>query len=720
MAILSKIRDRSMILILIVGMALFAFVLDPSSIQNFFSTSKINSIGQVNGEDIDREAFAKEVEAYRAQSSGSVTQMQAINVVWNNFVSEIIYKTQLEEAGIVVGEKDIWDAMIALPEIQNAPLFKNEANLFDEEKLKEYIANMKDEAESGNPQTWLNWLATEKSIQQNLERQAYTSLVNAGLSASLKDGERAYLYENTRMDAKFVYVPYSSIPDSLSNVSKEEIRDYIEDHENRFKPEATRSLQFVKFDILPSEEDDTDIKNEVAGLIDDKEEYSNAVKATVNVAGLKNTTDYSEFLTSNKSDLSIDNGYRYQNQLNASISEEIMGSALNDVVGPYKDNGYYKISKVVEILQLPDSVKSSHILVAYAGSTRSTSMRTKQAAKKTADSIYTLVKNSASKFVEVADEVNTDGTKGKGGDIGWIAKNQAFSNAFDPDFANFIFKNKTDKVAVVETAFGYHIIKIDEQTSYKNAVRLTTFGRLIEASEKTENIIFEEAETLTAKLSEGTGLEALAGEKNYQINSAVNLKVLDEQIPGLTNQRQIVTWAYEPQRELGDSKRFDIEIYGKRGYAVVVLNHKTDEDGIVVSSSIISQVRPELVNKKKAESIIEKLSGTTLEEIASSSNTNVRTATSVTLASPLISGVGNEPKVVGAMSTLKLEEISDVIEGEKGVFVLMVTKRDAPVALENYDTFRNTEVLKIKGRTYQLYPVLEQAADIKDNRGKFF
>ena len=99
MAILSKIRDRSMFLILIVGLALFAFVLDPSSIQQFFSSTKTNSIGEVNGENIDREEFARLVENYKSQSGGRVSQMQAVNAVWNNLVGEKIEKTKLKSEG---------------------------------------------------------------------------------------------------------------------------------------------------------------------------------------------------------------------------------------------------------------------------------------------------------------------------------------------------------------------------------------------------------------------------------------------------------------------------------------------------------------------------------------------------------------------------------------------------------------------------------------------
>ncbi|GGK40853.1 MULTISPECIES: peptidylprolyl isomerase [Flavobacteriaceae] len=720
MAILSKIRDRSMFLILIVGLALFAFVLDPSSIQQFFSSSKVNSIGEVNGEDIDREEFARQVEAYRTQSGGRASQMQAVNAVWSGMISEKIFEDQLEKAGIVIGEKDIWDAMTSLQEIQNSPLFKNEANLFDEEKLKEYIANMKDDAESGNSQAWMNWLATEKNIKQNLQRQAYTSLVKAGLGASLKEGERDYLFNNTKMDAEFVYVPYSTIADSLAYVSKQEIQNYLKDNSKRFKTEAGRTLKYVKFDILPSEADDAEAKKLVESYIEDREEYSNAAKATVKIAGLKNTTKYESFLNDNRSDLAIDNGYKYKNQILAEISDEVFNAEVGTVVGPYKQNGYYKISKVVETIQLPDSVKSSHIIVPYAGTTRSTSLKTKEQAKKTADSVFALVKNNKSKFTEIADEINSDGTKGKGGDIGWVRKDQAFSPSFDADFANFIYKNKVGSIDVVETAFGFHIIRIDDQTKAEKAVKLVTFARLVEASEETENRIFEEAETLNANLSEGRDIDEIATEMNYNVQMALNLKVLDEVIPGLGAQRQMVTWAFENERELDDSKRFDIDVAGKRGYAVAVLSGKVEKDGIAVSSELLGSIRPELVDKKKADIIKKKMSGATLEEIATNSGVTVRSASGINLSSPLISGVGNEPAVVGAMSTIKLNEVSDILNGEKGVFVFKVTKRDAPIALENYDTFRKKIVTQLQARGNQIFNVLEETADIKDNRGKFF
>ena len=709
-----------MFLILIVGLALFAFVLDPSSIQQFFSSDKINSIGQVNGDEIDREEFAQQVEAYRTQSGGRASHMQSVNAVWDAMVSEKMFASQLEKAGIVVGEKDIWDAMVSLPEVQNSPMFRNEANLFDEEKLKEYIANLKDEADAGNKEAWLNWLETEKSIKQNIERQAYTSLVSAGLGASLAEGKRDYLNENTKMDAEFVFVPYTSINDELAVVSKEEMKKFVEKNPKRFKTEASRSLEYVKFDIVPSEADETEVKNIVASYINDREEYSNAAKATVNIAGLNTSTHYETFMNDNKSDLPMTEDYKYKNQLPATISEAIFTAAVGDVVGPYKENGFFKISKVLETVQIADSVKSSHIIIPFVGATRSTSLKTKEEAKQTADSIYALVKGNKAKFIEIADEINTDGTKGKGGDIGWIRKDQAFSQSFDKDFANFIYKNNAGTVGVVETGFGYHVISVEEQKNTQQAVKLATFARLIEPSEATENIIFESAETLASKLADGGSLEDIAKEKGLQLLSALNLKELDENLPGLQNQRSIVTWAFEAAREIGDSKRFDFDVNGNRGYVVAVLKSKTEKNSADLTSDLIAEIRPELVNKKKAALIKKKMTGASLEEVAKNATVTVSNASLVTLNTPLLSGVGNEPAVLGAMSTIKVNKVSDFIEGEKGVFVVKVTNRTTPVELDNYDNFRKQIVAKLSGRSYQLYQVLKDNSDIVDNRAKFF
>ena len=138
MAILSKIRERSLFLIIIIGLALFAFVLDPSTLGDFFNSSKVNEVGEVNGETISRQEFVTAVDEYKKQAGGNVTDMQATKTVWDNILRKKIYQNQLSEAGITVGEADVWKEITNAPSVKSNPQLLNEAGLFDENKFKQF------------------------------------------------------------------------------------------------------------------------------------------------------------------------------------------------------------------------------------------------------------------------------------------------------------------------------------------------------------------------------------------------------------------------------------------------------------------------------------------------------------------------------------------------------------------------------------------------------
>ncbi|MCK5815441.1 MAG: SurA N-terminal domain-containing protein [Flavobacteriaceae bacterium] len=720
MAILSKIRERSVFLILIIGLALLAFVLDPSSIQSFFQGNKVNVVGEVNGETISREDFANLVEGYKANSRNPSNQ-QAQNDAWNKLVGDKIYDDQLEKAGIVVGEEDVWQAIIAIPFFKTNPAFQNEAGLFDQEKVKEYVANLKDDAIGSIPgsqeyNVWQSWLETEADLRQNLKKSTYEGLVTAGLSATLKEGERAYTFDNNKVTSKYVYVPYSSISDSLITIANSEYVAYIDKHASEFQVEESRDINYVSFNVVASEEDRVAIKQEVANYIEDREEYSNAAKTNITVQGLRNATEASVFLEEAKSDLPNDSRFLFKNYIATEIADEIFNANLGDIVGPYEDRGFFKVSKVNAVKQMPDSVKSRHILISFEGATRSATTVTKEAAKKTADSIYNLVRRSSSKFIEIADEVNTDGTKGKGGDIGWISSAQAFSPNFDVDFANYLFDNKKGAVGVVETKFGFHIIKIDDQTTYKKAVQLITLAREITPSVETENKFYLEAEIFASDVDSGADVFELTKAKDYKLAPAIGLKILDENVPGLIgNQRQIVNWAFNVENDLGTVKRFDVD----NGYVVAVLSGKTPKGSAPVSK-VQARIRPILMNEKKAELIKEKMKGSSLDEIAKNAGTNVKVASKVSLASPTLSGVGSEPAVVGAMSSAAVGVLHKNIAGVKGVFSIEVSSIEAAPELPNYGVARAKVYNALRGRSAQIGEALKDAYEIEDYRGSMY
>jgi len=307
MAVLSKIRERSMFLIIIIGLALFAFVLDPSTLKDFFSSNKINEVGEINGEAITRQEFIQELESYKQQVGSNVSEMQAVNAVWENILRKKIYQNQLSEAGITIGEADVWNELISIPFVQNSPEYQNEAGLFDEQKFKQFLADTKE----NNKELWAQWAAYMGQLKDNLSTTTYNNLITAGLGASLKEGEFEYLYENTKLNADFVYIPYTTIQDSLVKIKKSEVESYIKNHKADYEVEASRDIDYVTFEIVPTSDDENALKTEVSSLIED----------------FKLATNDNLFLSENQSDTYIEDNFLYKSQVNKQVSDSIFSSA---------------------------------------------------------------------------------------------------------------------------------------------------------------------------------------------------------------------------------------------------------------------------------------------------------------------------------------------------------------------------------------------------------
>ncbi|WP_233883914.1 peptidylprolyl isomerase [Tenacibaculum piscium] len=706
MAILSKIRERSMFLILVIGLALFAFVLDPSTISDFFSASKVNEIGEVNGETISRQEFAEALDAYKTQTGNRVSEMQAAKTVWSNLVRQKVYKTQLEEAGITVGDADIMNTLYETEFIKNDPRFQT-SGMLDKSKLKEFLATIKEE----NGADWRNWQNYMTSLKDNLEKTAYDNLVAAGLGASLKEGETQYLTENTKISGKYVYVPYTSIKDDEVKIGQSDIQKYISKHSQDFQVEASRDINFVKFDIKPTIEDENTLKAQIARLIDDS-----VTKGNVAVKGLKNTTNYADFLSENDSDITLDTNYKFKSQVPQVVAEQIFKGKEGDVFGPYKDAGHFKLSKITKITQLPDSVQASHILIPFIGasSADATVIQTEESAKKTADSLLAVVKESKgnkAKFTALVKEFSSDkGSVEKGGFYDWFTY-----NTMVPSFRDFVFEGEKGAVSVVKSAFGFHVIKIDGQKNFQPVVKLATFGRQIQPSESTEDAVFKNAETFALALTNSKNFEEVVKEQKLTSQTAVGLQSLDETVSGIGKEREIITWAFDKEVEKGMSKRFDIE----GGYVVAILTGKTAK-GLMPAEKATAKVRPILMNERKATLIQAKIKGTTLDEIAKSVSVTVKNATDVNLQSPTISGVGYEPKVVGAMLNAKENTVIKNVIGDKGVFAFEVTAKKLPTTLPNYDSYRKRLANQRKNKTFQMYEAIKKSSDIKDNMSSFY
>ncbi len=706
MAVLNKIRQRSVFLIIIIALALFSFVLaDVIRNGGMSSQNDQNVIATVNGEEIPREEFAREVEAFERNMGRNISTTQAVNRIWDQKLREVILEGQVEELGIRAGEGQITN--LVRTQMAGNPNFTNEAGMFDENRLREYVANLKETS----PQAYEQWQQFTSNLAQTAKLNTYYNMVSAGVGATLLEGEQAYRLQNDNINMKFVQVPYSSIPDSEVEVTKSDIKSYIEDHKARFETDASRSLQYVIFNESASSEDKSDAKEAINSLRGQRVEYNAAIGANDTLPGFDNTEDYADFI-SNNSDLPFEDRFKFRNDFSGNNAEAIFNLNEGETYGPYEENGYWKMSKVVETKTIPDSVKASHILITYEGTQLGAgSGRTKAEAEALADSLAGVVRSDKDKFADLASEYSADtSNKEQGGDLGYFSPGMMI-----PAFENYVFDNSTGDIGVVETPVGYHVISIDDQTEAARAVKVATIAREIQASEKTMNDLFNEVTKFEISASEGD-FSDVAKKENYEVLTVKDIKALEENIPGAGAQRRVVQWAFGDEAKVGSVRRFDTN----DGYIVAQLTSKKDK-GLMSVEEASSTVTPILKKEKKAEVIKGRLKGSSLQEIASNQGVSVQTADAVNLSNPTLAGAGEEPEVVGAVFSMETGKLSEPIAGEKGVYVAeLVSKFQAP-EMDSYKGFAQQESAARRARaTSRVFEALKKKADIEDNRSRFY
>jgi peptidyl-prolyl cis-trans isomerase D len=705
MAVLQNIRKRTTVLILIIGLALFAFVISGVFTSSNFGGEKVgSSVAEINGNEISIDEFRQKVETASRRMGPTVSSMQLTNQVWEREVRNTILGEQFEELGIGIEQDQIIDFLKTTGYAQN-PEFQNENGIFDPNRFKQTVADWK----ANNPAQYDVWLQTEEEIIQLAKEQTYFNLVKAGVGATLKEGELDYKLANEKMDIKYVRVPYTSIPDSTITVTKSEISDYVSKHKEEFKQEPARDIQYVYFEERPSDADDIAVKEEITALLDDTVEYNAQTDRNDTIKGFRNTTNMVAFLD-RYSDTKFDTIYKAKKNLPPSIADTLMTLEVGEIYGPYKEGGSYKISKMMD-RQPNGSVKASHILLTYEGATRANPeiKRTKEEAEAKAKELLKEAKKSGVVFSELARD-NSDGPSApNGGDLGYFQE-----GVMVPKFNDFAFNNSVGSIGLVETEFGFHVIKVDDK---EDIVQLATLSREIVPSEETINTLFTDATKFEMEtIDDNSAFSDIAKKSEYTVRPVNKLKELDENLPGLGVQRNIVQWAFNGDTEVGDIKRFNIN----NGYAVVQLTGSYDE-GLMSAEDASPTVLPIIRKERKAAKIIAANKGKSMDAIAKDNNSTVSTASALTVKSPTIPGAGNEPAVVGTAYGMNQGETSDLIEGNTGVFKIEIVKRTEAPKLDNYSTYANTLKSNAANSVNSaVYNALKEAAEIKDKRATFY
>ena len=720
MAVLGKIRALGPVaLISVIGLALFAFVFSTGSgtVTDVFKADEFNQsrVAIVNGIEMDRTDFMQKVENLEKQNRGSRSSIQAMNSIWNSELRTLIFQSEYEKIGFQIEREMMRDLLKTnLAAFED---FQNENGDFDESKLNQFILNLKEispetmelQGSLVNYQSWNNF---EDNVGKLGVEGIYYNLIDAGMNTALFEGEEDYFNSNDVVDFKYVKIPFSNVADSDIKVSKSEVNNYISENKSNYSSDPTRDLIFVQFEEKPSELDKLESKIAIINLLEDREEYDIDSKKNVTFQGFKNTNDNEEFLNINSA-IKFFNSYVFKSSLSKSVADKIYELNPGEVYGPYSEDGFIKATKLIDTKFIADSAKVRHILIPYLGSFRSGSnvSKSKDQAKKTADSILRVLKRSRSKFSSLLSLSSDEVSNENDGVIEF-----AYIDGFAPEFRDFSFEKRVGSIDVVETDFGFHIIEILSQGKKQKAVKVGNLALKVEPSERTQDSIYNVTSKFEIAVSDDN-FRDYSKENNIKVNPVNNIGELDENIPMLGQQRSIVRWAYDENTEIGDIKRFSLQ---NGGYVIAMLTSINEQGMMSYEKSSVTAL-PKVKNQKKAEKIIKDIKSSNLDEIASQNNVEVQTALSVNLNNPVISGVGNEPSVVGYAMGINKDITSSAIIGNSGVFYIYVTDRRKASSLENYQNMVNLISSSRSGNVrIKTYDALRDKADIEDFRSTFY
>ncbi|MBX9886389.1 MAG: peptidylprolyl isomerase [Flavobacteriaceae bacterium] len=697
MAVLSKIRQRSALMIAVIAFALFAFIIgDLFQSGSFNSTSK--DVGSINGKDISFEDFRIKVSNVEKSGQG-ITSTAAATRVWEQEVSVALLTSEFDKLGLRVGEKHILEVLKADQSIGQNPMFLNTAGVFDIAKFKEYFKS--------NPAQAQFLKDKEKDAELNAKYQIYNTLVRSAIYTTDVEGKLQYEMETNKVSFAYVAGLYSTIKDSDVKVTDAEIVDYMKKNEKKFKSEESREVEYVLIEDKASKEDEAEVKSRINQLLSGSVVYNQATGKNDTLAGFRNAKNVEEFVNSN-SDVPYDSTYVAKKDLPAIDADQLYNLAPGQVYGPYVFGNYYCISKSYG-KKLGVNAKASHILISYEGTQvpNQKESRTKEEAKAKAEAILAQVNANPDSFLMLAFQSSDDSSAQQGGDLGYFSPNQMVK-----PFNDFVFNNGIGKVGLVETDFGYHIIKI---TDKQDGIRLATVALKLEASESTSDKSFTQATKFEMEAAD-KDFSALAKQMQLTVAGPIVVGAMQENFGPLGNQRAIVRWAFEGDSKIGAVKRFEVANVGH----VIARVKSIDDSGLVPVTQARAFVEPILKNKKKAELIKAKMTGSSLEAIAKATGSKVEQATDVVLANPVLAGgVGQEPRVVGTAFALAANKVSAPIEGSTGIYVVKNVSTTKAPAIKDFSPY----VARIKGQTAgdvnRVLPALKDKAEIEDNRKQF-
>ena len=707
MAAIEKIRRRSGLLIAIIGLALLAFVL-----QDLFQSTgrhREYNVAVIDGEKIPYKDFEdlknQNLENMKRSYGNSLTSSQTYGV-YNNTLEQMIkdhiMTKEYDALGINVTPAELYDQFVGdEPHQWVTQNFSDSEGNFNRQAVENYMQNLDNYPVENRNQ----WIQFENAIKDNRLETKFNNLVKASYFVPTKLAKKYYENKNAKATADVVALRYASIPDSTIVVTDKDNQKFYNENKYRYETDENRGIEYVVYDIKPSVQDNQDAQKFVAELKKDFAETDNVMN----------------FVNGN-SDQRYDSSWMSRTDVPAAIETIIFdqGNQPGFVYGPYFDDNAYNLVRIMDLQNRADSLKASHILIPYIGALRSEdTVTTKEVAQMRADSILNALKKNAKKtemFEQLATKYSSDKTSAeKGGDLDWFT-----DGVMVPAFNEFVMNNPVGQLGVVESPFGFHVIKVTGKTEMKPKARLAVVKHEITPSTKTYQDIFAVVNKFVTENRTYDQFNAAIEAEGLTKRSMPRMNASTYQITGIENPRQIVRWAFDDKTKVGDvSSIFELD----NAFVVAALTDIIPE-GYAPLSVVAEQSKYQIINQKKGEVAVERMKacGTDYDRMVKELGAESTTVSDVNIESRVLSNFGVEADVIGTIMGMKEGEVVGPIAGNSSAFVIKNVKVTPADETTDYSTILRDKTSQFNNKVLNsgIYNALKKMCDIEDNRVLFY
>ncbi|MEA3504211.1 MAG: peptidylprolyl isomerase [Bacteroidota bacterium] len=705
MAALGKIRQRSGLLIAVIGIALAAFILG-DLLKSSNSRGGNVPVGIVNGEEVNYKDYNRKadqnIENQRQNSqTANLSSSQQFSVkkgTWDQIVKKIIMDEEIGELGVTVSKEELYDLVQGKnPHRIIKQYFRDpKTNEFNGDLVRQYIQNL-DQLDAKQMQ---QWLSLEKYLKEDRVNVKYNNLVLKGYYLPETLAKMDYFDKSTKADVDFFGIKYGAIADDEVTITEQDYQDYYEKTKQNYRSKKeSRKVEYVVFNIKASKEDVSETEKQVNDLFSELEET-----AKEDVPSFINAT----------SDKQYADRWFSRGQLPARIESVMFSSEVGSTVSPYLENNAFHFAQLMETTMRPDSMKASHVLIAYQGSSRSEATRSKEDAQQLADSLYKVLKRSPAKFAAMSKQYSDGPSSTKGGDLGWFADGNMV-----PAFNEAVIDNRKGSVVQVETMFGFHIIKVTGKKASVKKVKVAQFARAIVPSSKTYQNVYMKASAFAGENETYQDFEKSVAEQGVNKRSTGFITTDKNNIPGLENPRQLVRWAFNEETVKDNVSGVMDE---DKSYIVATLVD-VQEEGFKSLAEVKKDIEPLVRREKKAEKLIKQIEDkgvANFEKLALSLGAEIKHSDKLNFKSFNLPGFGREVEAVAKIFNLEENKTSDPIQGNMAVYIVRLNKLNKSPELNDYSGTRKALESAFMRRGYSIYKALEANAVIEDNTLIYF